>query len=96
MCCWNSSFIFTSFNNLCKTFLFKVLINYGPSDESWDTFVAGYMNTTSAVDAIQFKCEDGTFSGTIKNVWSFLMSDQASTIMVNTLEPQSGTTLTGG
>ena len=34
---------------------------------SWNTFVAGYFNTTSAIDAIQFKLNSGNIdSGTIK------------------------------
>ena len=36
------------------------------SDGSFRDFVAGYGNTTSAVDAIQFKMGGGNFSGTIK------------------------------
>ena len=31
-----------------------------------DVFIAGYVNTTSAVDAIQFKFNSGNFDGTIK------------------------------
>ena len=31
-----------------------------------ETFVAGYFNTTSAVDAINFTMSSGNFSGTIK------------------------------
>jgi len=33
---------------------------------SGDHFCAGYINTTSAVDAIQFKMNSGNFDGTIK------------------------------
>ena len=36
------------------------------ADDSADQFSAGYFNTTSAVDALQFKMGSGTFSGTIK------------------------------
>ena len=39
---------------------------YRSTDEIWDCFIAGYMNTTSAVDAIQFTVDSGTFDGTIK------------------------------
>ena len=31
-----------------------------------DSFCAGYFNTTSAINAIQFKPESGNFVGTIK------------------------------
>ena len=36
------------------------------SDGAFRDFVAGYGNTTSAVDAIQFKMASGNFNGTIK------------------------------
>jgi len=36
------------------------------TDELWDTFIAGYFNTTSAIDAIQFKLTSGNFDGIIK------------------------------
>ena len=39
---------------------------YRSTDEIWDCYIAGYMNTTSAVDAIQFTVDSGTFDGTIK------------------------------
>jgi hypothetical protein len=34
-------------------------------DRSWSTFVAGYGNTTSAINALQFKMSSGNFDGTI-------------------------------
>ena len=40
--------------------------NYGQGDESSSLFSAGYANTTSAVDAVQFKMHDGNIdAGTI-------------------------------
>jgi hypothetical protein len=39
--------------------------NYYISDYTFNIFVAGYGNTTSAVNAIQFKPETGNFDGTI-------------------------------
>jgi hypothetical protein len=42
-------------------------INYGPSDYAYEWRMAGYGNTTSAVDAIQFKMSaDNIDAGTIK------------------------------
>ena len=42
-------------------------INYGPSDYAYEWRMAGYGNTTSAVDAIQFKLSsDNMDAGTIK------------------------------
>jgi hypothetical protein len=34
--------------------------------QSYECFVAGYFNTTSAIDAVQFSVNTGTFDGTIK------------------------------
>ena len=42
------------------------LNNYHASDYSVDAYVAGYFNTTSAIDAIQFKMSSGNFDGIIK------------------------------
>ena len=41
--------------------------NYRTNDNTYNVFTAGYANTTSAVNAIQFKCSSGnTDSGIIK------------------------------
>ena len=41
--------------------------NYGQSDESADCFVAGYVNTTTALTSVQFKFASGNMdTGTIK------------------------------
>ena len=42
------------------------MMQYGTSPLSQETFVAGYINDTSAVNAIQFSLNTGTFNGTIK------------------------------
>ena len=42
------------------------MMQYGTSPLSQETFVAGYINDTSAVDAIQFSLNTGTFDGIIK------------------------------
>ena len=39
---------------------------YGESDMSSNVFVAGYFNTTSAIDAVDFMFESGKFDGTLK------------------------------
>jgi hypothetical protein len=39
--------------------------NYEANDASQNIFVAGYGNTTSAVNAVQFKMDSGNFDGTI-------------------------------
>ena len=40
--------------------------NYRSNDYLEDSHIAGYFNTTSAIDAIQFKPESGDFDGVIK------------------------------
>jgi len=58
------------FNPSSTTFVkhfFSRVSTYYTSDYAFDTFVGGYGNTTSAVDAIQFSEESGgNFDGTIK------------------------------
>ena len=39
--------------------------SYRGNDTSWDCFAAGYMNTTTAVNAVSFKFTSGNFDGTI-------------------------------
>ena len=39
---------------------------YSATNISFDNYIAGYGNTTSAVDAIQFKMSSGNFDGVIK------------------------------
>ena len=39
---------------------------YHSADLSVDTFIAGYFNTTSDIDAVQFAASGGNFDGTIK------------------------------
>ena len=39
---------------------------YSATNISFDNYIAGYGNTTSAVNAVQFKMSSGTFDGVIK------------------------------
>ena len=60
----------TLFNPSSTTFV-KHFINTSQStqrtDYSWNSYTAGYFNTTSAIDAIQFKIDSGNIdSGVIK------------------------------
>ena len=41
-------------------------MHVGDSPEAMDAYVAGYFNTTAALNAIDFKMETGNFDGTIK------------------------------
>ena len=60
----------TLFNPSSTTFVKHFISRtstYYTSDYAMDTFIAGYANTTSAIDAIQFSVESGgNFDGTIK------------------------------
>ena len=45
----------------------SIVNNYRTNDDTYNVFTGGYANTTSAVNAIQFKCSSGnTDSATIK------------------------------
>jgi hypothetical protein len=57
------------FNPSSTTYVKHFIINNNSlnnSNYSVESFVAGYFNTTSAINAIQFKMDTGNFSGTIK------------------------------
>ena len=56
------------FNPSSATYVKHFIANtncYEQSNYSFNTFCAGYGNTTSAVDAVQFKMSSGNFDGTI-------------------------------
>ncbi len=42
------------------------LNNAADASGTFESYISGYANTTSAVDAVQFKASSGTFDGTIK------------------------------
>ena len=42
------------------------LNNAADASGTFESYIAGYGNTTSAIDAVQFKANSGTFDGTIK------------------------------
>ena len=57
------------FNPSSTTFVkhYMARVNYYHADNlSIDTFIAGYFNTTSDIDAVQFAASSGNFDGTIK------------------------------
>ena len=57
------------FNPASTTYVkhfYSHLTEYANSDYNNNDFAAGYFNTTSAVNAIQFKMSSGNFDGTIK------------------------------
>ena len=48
-----------------KHFIATMQVYYS-SDYSMNSYIAGYCNTTSAIDGVQFTAETGNFNGTIK------------------------------
>ena len=48
-----------------KQFYSRANMIYHSADESIDVYVAGYMNSTSAINAIQFDINTGNFDGTV-------------------------------
>ena len=66
-CCVGELFLFDpSSTTSVKHFLSRIN-NYQTSDYSQDIYVSGYFNTTTAIDAIQFKMGSGNIdSGTIE------------------------------
>jgi len=64
----NLSGTFTLFNPSSTTYVKHFISNCShihPADLSMNPFLAGYFNTTSACNAIQFKMASGNFDGTI-------------------------------
>ena len=56
------------FNPSSTTFVkhFIARLNYMADTYSYAVYCAGYGNTTSAIDAVRFKCSSGNINGTIK------------------------------
>ena len=63
-----SSGTLTLFNPSSTTYVKHFIARFNNStfdNYTWDSYMAGYGNTTSAVNAIQFKMSSGNFDGTI-------------------------------
>ena len=45
--------------------MYSTTNNYRSDDETQEAFVAGYFNTTTAINAVQFTMSSGNFDGTI-------------------------------
>jgi hypothetical protein len=59
-------FIFNPSNTTYVKHFYARMSYETTNTEEYDTFTAGYFNTTSAIDNFQFSPSSGTFSGTIK------------------------------
>jgi hypothetical protein len=58
----------TLFNPSSTTYVKHFIANanhYDSTDYTFESFIAGYGNTTSAINAVQFKMSSGNFDGTI-------------------------------
>ena len=58
--------LFTPSNTTYVKHFYARTQSYRANDTSWDCFASGYMNTTSAVDAIQFTVGSGNFDAVVK------------------------------
>ena len=66
-CCSGYLHLFNPSNTTFVKHFISRASNYGQSDESADCFVAGYVNTTTALTRVQFKFASGNMdTGTIK------------------------------
>ena len=64
--CAGTMWLFNPSNTTYVKHFYSRVNNYGATDRTIDTFFAGYINTTTAIDDIQFKMASGNFDGTIK------------------------------
>jgi hypothetical protein len=67
MSVWSGSL--TLFNPSSTTYVKHFISRFNNStfdNYTWDSHIAGYGNTTSAINAIQFTMSSGNFDGTIK------------------------------
>ena len=58
--------LFNPSNTTYVKHIYSVGVNYYSSDQMYHRFSSGYINSTSDVDAVQFKFDSGNFDGTIK------------------------------
>jgi len=58
--------LFNPSNTTYVKHFYSRMNNYYHDDYSMDTFVSGYINTTTAIDDVQFKMSSGNMDGTIK------------------------------
>jgi hypothetical protein len=64
--CAGTLWLFNPSNTTYVKHFYSRLNSYNSDDRTSDVLVAGYFNTTSAIDDINFKMTAGNFDGTIK------------------------------
>ena len=66
-CCSGELYLFNPSSTTFVTHFIATMVNSQPSDYAYPRYIAGYFNTASAIDEIQFKMSSGNMdSGTIK------------------------------
>ena len=61
--------LFNPYSNFCKTFYSRT--QFTEADKgSFEHHIAGYFNTTSAIDEIQFRMASGNIERVIKTLWN--------------------------
>ena len=64
--CAGTLWLFNPSNTTYVKHFYSRFSNYQWANIHMDVFTAGYFNTTSAIDAVQFKMSSGNMDGTIK------------------------------
>jgi len=59
-------FLFNPSSTTYVKHFYSTFQHYHQSDQSWNTYVSGYFNTTDNIDAVQFKMSTGNMDGVIK------------------------------
>ncbi len=65
-CCSGNLWVFSPSSTTYVKHFYSRFQSYSSGNYAEDTFVAGYINDTTAIDDIQFKMDSGNFDGTIK------------------------------
>jgi hypothetical protein len=64
--CAGTMWLFNPSNTTYVKHFYSTLQSYHATDAAQEVFTAGYMNTTTAIDDIQFKMSSGNMDGVIK------------------------------
>ena len=64
--CAGTLWLFNPSNTTYVKHFYSILNGYYNTSRSFNFFMAGYINDTTAIDDIQFKMDSGNFDGTIK------------------------------
>ena len=65
-CCAGILHLFSPASTTYVTHFYAKVNDYQTNDYLWDAYIAGYINTTAAINAIQFKYSAGDFDGVVQ------------------------------